>query len=448
MNLGKYSSHVTFLKDEWSSLLTAHAFDAAVVTAGTNETFYGDDQHPPFHAYGHFLRWVPQSDCENAAVLVVPDREPVLFWYAPTDYWYLPSSAPTFCEQTFDIRVFDDLNALHQALKRETSGFSDVACIGPQPSSLEPSNRLAQNEQLIRQLDYRRAFKTDFERDCMVDATNRGAQGHLAAAKAFAEDSSELEIHLAYLRASEQHEAELPYPSIVALNEHGATLHYQKYDREKPAEIRSLLIDAGGKSTCYHSDITRTYAQDQHGEFAELIAAVDGEQQALIEEIKVGTSFLDLHERMNLKISKILCDFDFVSCTPESAHEQRLTDAFFPHGLGHLLGLQTHDVGGHVANAEGSVTPFHQRYDSLRLLRIVEPRMVFTIEPGLYFIPSLLQGLNRHSDVNWEKVEQFMPYGGIRVEDNVFVEADKVVNLTRNAFSAADADAGSAPTAT
>lgn len=440
MHQDAYNAHLDSLLVEWRRLLSENGFDAAIVYAGQNQTYYGDDQEPPFHAYGHFLRWVPASDCEHAVLMVPVDKEPVLLWYTPSDYWYLPSDAPEFAKDAFVVQIHSDLDGLHRSLHQLIQAQSNVAHIGKAFTATSAPASSAQSERLIRQFDYQRAYKTEFELLCMKDATAHGVLGHEAAAQAFAEGGSEYDIHLAYLRASSQREAELPYPSIVAMNDHAATLHYQKYDREPAPEVNSLLIDAGAKDHCYHSDITRTYASCGNDEFVELINAVDQAQQEIIKEIKAGKSYVDLHEEMSRKIAELLTNHDFLTCSAASAFESKIVDAFFPHGLGHLLGLQTHDVGGRIVDESGREVPPHGRYESLRLMRLIETNMVFTIEPGIYFIPSLLAQWRGHQDINWEKVESFMKFGGIRVEDNVFVSPSGPVNLTRDAFRAACAD--------
>jgi len=440
VHLKTYRAHIDHLISEWRALMASNGFDAVVVHAGANETYFGDDQEPPFHAYGHFLRWVPQSDCEHAILVVPMATTPVLFWYAPSDYWYLASDAPEFCEDVFDVRTYPDLDELEKALGELTRTFSNVASFGRSITSSDADAENARIEKLQRQLDFRRAFKTRFERKCMEAATACGVLGHRAASQAFSNGESEYHIHLAYLRASSQHEADLPYPSIVATNRHAATLHYQKYDREPAGKVHSLLIDAGGKAFCYHSDITRTYAATENDEFAELIDYVDDAQQEIIEEISVGKSFLDLHESMCHKVANILCQGRFLTCSPTTAFAERMVDAFFPHGLGHLLGLQTHDVGGRLLDDGVVESPPHDRYKSLRLLRPIEPNMVFTIEPGIYFIPSLLKRWQGHHDFNWEKIDRFLDFGGVRIEDNVFVTENGAINLTREAFNAANAD--------
>ncbi len=127
-----------------------------------------------------------------------------------------------------------------------------------------------------------------------------------------------------------------------------------------------------------------------------------------------------------------------MSCSAEAAFELGITRTFLPHGLGHLLGIQTHDVGGQQTSPTGGLSPPPTAYPALRLTRTVEPGQVFTIEPGIYFIPKLLKELSasEHAQaVDWERVDAFLPHGGIRIEDNVFVGTESVENLTRDAFA-------------
>jgi len=126
--------------------------------------------------------------------------------------------------------------------------------------------------------------------------------------------------------------------------------------------------------------------------------------------------------------------------TPESMVESGVTATFFPHGLGHYLGLQVHDVGGFQADERGGVVARPPGHPYLRLTRTLDAGHVVTIEPGLYFIDLLLAALRQKPqarDVNWAKVEAFRPYGGIRIEDDVACTGDAPENLTRDAFAAA-----------
>ena len=111
---------------------------------------------------------------------------------------------------------------------------------------------------------------------------------------------------------------------------------------------------------------------------------------------------------------------------------------FFPHGLGHLIGRRC--TTSPVSSATPGAIEKPSGHPYLRLTRTIEPRMVMTIEPGIYFIDMLLaelKGKPQASDVNWEKVDRFRQYGGIRIEDDVACTDAAAENLTRDAFAAA-----------
>jgi Xaa-Pro dipeptidase len=370
------------------------------------------------------------------------DTKPTLFFHQQRDYWHQPPTPPDTAD-AIDVRVFDSLDALVDGASRALQSENRTALIGDWSTERTNLSVAEVNpQQLLCRLHYGRAYKTRFEIDCMRRATEIGVQGHLAALAAYRVGASEYDIHQAYLLASKQNETELPYSNIVAQNEHAGVLHYQHYDREPPRQRASFLIDAGGRYRGYASDITRTYAADEKSDFAALVAALDARQQALIASIRPGLNYLALHESMHRAIGELLADFDLVRCSPAEAFESCITDAFIPHGLGHLLGLQTHDVAGHMVSPDGGTRPPPDRYSALRLTRDIGVDQIFTIEPGLYFIPMLLDELRAKpaaKHVNWPVVARFMQYGGIRIEDNVHVTSVGVVNLTRDAFAAAEA---------
>src|SRR5690606_25216178 len=148
------------------------------------------------------------------------------------------------------------------------------AFIGERQPQFEDWGFAAVNPQkLLDRLHFARANKTAYELECLRQASQRAARGHLAAERAFREGASEYAIQMQYLNAAEHTELELPYPNIVGLNENAAVLHYQHQQRQAPKHLRSLLIDAGAEFRGYASDITRTYAAAP-GEFADLISAM------------------------------------------------------------------------------------------------------------------------------------------------------------------------------
>jgi Xaa-Pro dipeptidase len=128
-----------------------------------------------------------------------------------------------------------------------------------------------------------------------------------------------------------------------------------------------------------------------------------------------------------------------IRCSLDEALALELTSTFVPHGLGHLIGLQVHDVAGFAASEDGGRIERPEGHPFLRLTRVLGPGMGVTIEPGLYFIESLLARLRaadtgRHID--WTRVDALAPYGGIRIEDDVVCTEDAPENLSRDAFAA------------
>ena len=125
---------------------------------------------------------------------------------------------------------------------------------------------------------------------------------------------------------------------------------------------------------------------------------------------------------------------DILRATPEEAVEKGLSRAFFPHGLGHHLGIQVHDVAGKQGAPDGTPAPPPMQHPTLRTTRTIEADQVFTVEPGLYFIPMLLRPFreNEHqASFNWTLIDELTPCGGIRIEDNLLVTASGHRNLTR-----------------
>ena len=438
----EYSDHIDTITAQWERALAASGADAAVVPAGFAQMYFQDDQAPTFHPNPHFARFYPDDNCEQSVLLLRPGNRPKLYFHRPASYWYQPPTLPDWAETAFDVEIHDDDEALMKSLVAGVSGSRRIALVGPAESCdlnlpLEAINPKA----LVNRLQFARGKKTPFEVARLREATAVGVRGHIAARDTFREGGSEFDIHMAYLGASRQQESKLPYPNIIALNEHAGVLHYQHYDRTRPEPAHSFLIDAGGRSGGYHSDITRTYSAQPGNEFDDIVAALDAKQLDTVSQVKPGLAFVDLQVRMHREVADLLVGFDILRCSVESAYDRSITDLFFPHGLGHLLGLQTHDVGGHFANEDGELAEPPQRFPKLRFTRAVEPGYVFTVEPGIYFIPSLLKGLAESDagrDVNWPKLETLIPYGGIRIEDNVLVTSDGVENLTRPAFDALD----------
>ena len=433
----RHPEHLRLVASRWAEALEASGIDAVVVAAGRPRVYQFDDLAPFFRPNPHFTLWFPEKHCEGAVLLFTPNNTPALYFLSPADYWHQPAQAPDWAAERFELRNFEAAEALDSAVAKVLRNHRRVAYIGEDPPKDWAVE--ANPTQLIHRLHYQRACKTGFEVACLEHATENGVKGHIAARKAYRAGGSEFDILSAYLTGSGQTEADLPYPCIIGRNEHAAVLHYQHYDRTPPAVDHGFLIDAGASHLGYGSDISRTWPGQGAAAFAELIAALDEQQLALIETIRPGLGYLDLHLAMHRRIAELLNRFGLVRCSADAAYELGLSRTFMPHGLGHLLGLQTHDVGGWQTAPEGGETPPPDAHATLRLTRTIETGMVFTIEPGLYFIPMLLRRLRMAAsarEVNWPQVERMTPWGGARIEDNVLVMEGGARNLTREAFAA------------
>ena len=363
--------------------------------------------------------------------MITPGRRPKLIYLKARDYWHMPPADPSgYWVEHVDIVIINDHEKLAGALPQKPQR---CAVIG---EDIAPNGFGAVNDPtLLNQLDYHRAVKTDYEIECIAAANRRAAPAHQAARAAFIEGACEFEIHQAYCRAAQHTDQELPYGNIIALNQHAAVLHYQKLDRKPPHQRFSLLIDAGASCQGYAADVTRTWATD--ADFLALVEAMHDTQQTLCKQIEAGIDFIALNDRAHRLIAAMLVDAAIADAHPEAVYESGITRYFLPHGLGHLLGLQVHDAGGRMADARGAPLPPPGEHPWLRLTRTLEPGFVLTIEPGLYFIDMLLEELrsSRHGrSINWQRIAQLKPYGGIRIEDNVVVKAHGQRNLTREAF--------------
>ncbi len=436
-----YPAHVEAIKARHDRALERSGAGHAVIFSGAPRLVFLDDYNYPFKANPHFLGWLPLTSNPYCFLIHTPGELPILVYYQEKDYWHTPPADPEgYWTSHFDIRVVHSVDdvAKHLPENRDQCiliGEVDDTAYTFGIDRINPASA-------INILHYARGVKTGYELACMRAASRRGVNGHRAAEEAFRAGGSEYEIHLAYCRAVEHTENELPYGNIIALNEHGAIMHYQHQAREAPAEIRSFLIDAGARVNGYASDITRTYSYND-SEFQEFVDRMDALQLELVAEVKAGVDFKDLHLLTHRKVADLLVAIGLASGSADALIESDVTAAFFPTGLGHLLGIQVHDVGGFMEDEGGNIIDKPSGHPYLRLTRTLEVDQVLTIEPGTYVIDMLLENLEGTPGaamVNKDRVDWLRPFGGARVEDNVRVLADGCENFTRAAFSAIPPD--------
>lgn len=430
-----YAAHLQIQRRHTDEALAATGFDALAIYAGALHMQFLDDQPYPFKPNPHFRLWTPLAEAADCWIVYKPGQRLQLVFLQPVDYWYKPPELPNdFWTDQFDIKIIREASEA----KAHIAGVTRCAFVGEWREEFTDWGFTGRNpEPLMHRLHYVRASKTEYELECMRRASRLAARGHKAAEAAFRAGASEYEINMSYIRGTGQTENELPYPNIVGLNANSAVLHYQNQERTAPSQSRSFLIDAGAQFHGYASDITRTYSRE-NDDFAALIKAMDREQQGMCSEVRAGVDYADIHLGAHRRVAGVLREFDVITAAPDEALASGLSSVFFPHGIGHLLGLQVHDIAGFSVTPDGKQKARPQGHPYLRLTRTLEPGFVVTIEPGLYFIDQLLERARTSplgKQINWKQVERFKPYGGIRVEDNVAATTSEPENLTRPAFA-------------
>ena len=437
-----FPAHIAHVRSLAEQALDREGYDGLVVYSGRPRLHFLDDHGPPFKANPHFLHWVPLQEAPDSFIRYLPGRRPQLIFHQPADYWHKPPDVPTAdWTREFDVEVIRDPAEARSLLDADNRR---LAFLGePAPEFADWNFSAVNPPGLVAFLHYHRAAKTPYELACMREASLLGARGHVAAATAYYDGASEFEVHQAYCSAIGLREQELPYGNIIAFGEGAAILHYTTLGRRRDVPRPTFLIDAGAQFRGYASDITRTHAARTgvDARFLELLHAMDALQLQLCAAVQPGADYREIHLLAHRLIAAALCRAGIiVGCDADEAVTNGLSGVFFPHGIGHLLGLQVHDVAGLAADDTGRTEiprPPGHRY--LRLTRTLEPGVVVTIEPGVYFIDLLLDeaqrnGLGRY--IHWETVRALKRYGGIRVEDDVACTATETPeNLTRDAFA-------------
>ena len=253
-------------------------------------------------------------------------------------------------------------------------------------------------------------------------------EAHRAGMAATPSAKIEADVRAAMERVLIAHNMTCAYGSIVTV--HGEVLHNEQHHH--PVKLGDLLLADVGAETAmgWAADVTRTwpvsgkFSSTQRDIYNVVLAAHD----ACIAKIRPGVEYRDIHLLAAKVIAEGLVDLGILQGNPEDLVEMDAHALFFPHGVGHLLGLDVHDMEdlGDVAGYEsGRVRSDRFGLNYLRLNRPLRPGMLITIEPGFYQVPAILNNAERRSKyqnvVNWERLAQFADVRGIRIEDDVLV---------------------------
>jgi len=284
---------------------------------------------------------------------------------------------------------------------------------------------------LFYALDESRLIKDDYEISLLRKAAKITDNCHLAVMSALPIETNETHIHAEFMyHAIRQGSKHTAYDPICCSGPNCGTLHYIKNDDELDTK-QSILIDAGAEWNNYASDVTRCFpiSGEWSKEHREIYDAVREMQFKTMELIKPDVEWDELHLLAHKILIKNFLKLGIFHGDELEIFKSGVSTVFFPHGLGHLMGMDTHDVGGHP-NYEDS----DEKLRYLRLRRTLQKGMVLTDEPGIYFSPFLIEAgfkdLNKKKFVNEEVMKKYLPIGGVRIEDDILVTETGYENLT------------------
>jgi Xaa-Pro aminopeptidase len=280
-----------------------------------------------------------------------------------------------------------------------------------------------------------RRAKDATEIDTLHQAARATAAGFSALREAIrpgvTERQLQIELETGFFRGGADRTG---YETIIGTGPNSAILHFLPTNRTA-ASGDLLLVDAGAELNRYVIDVTRTYVVGNNPNplQRDLYQIVLAAEEAGIAGCTLGAEWKELHLRIAAQITDGLVQVGLFRGNTESLVERGAHQLFFPHGLGHLVGLGVRDASG--------LLPGRQRDESAKLSNLrmdlpLQENYVTTVEPGVYFIPIILNNpSNRekyHDCVDWDMAERHLAFGGIRIEDNVLVTADGPVVLTKD----------------
>lgn len=410
--------------------------DGLIVLSGGQEITRNNDVTYVFRQKSNFL-YLTGVEEPNCHLLIDPKDRLVTLFIPRTDarykVWlgYVPS--PKEASELFGIDrvLYSDRfkDEVKKAAKKHKKIYTDPDAAKFLNGTLKEPGGTDDLEDALWEL---RAVKTPGELELLREASRISGRAHRAVMKAARPGMKEYEAQAIFeaecLRAGLKH---LAYPSIVAAGKNAAVLHYHRNN----AEIKKgdfLLIDAGGELNGYGADITRTFpvgARFNTRQKDVYTVVLEAQKQCIGQALPEKTS-LDLHLCAMRVLADGLKSMKILKGKTDDLMENGAVRLFFPHGIGHLLGLDVHDGMGGKRRAMPNPSKIKMRF-----IAKLEPGFVITVEPGLYFIDVLLNDRkNREkykSFVDFDRAESFIDIGGVRIEDDIVIgEQGSPLNLT------------------
>lgn len=290
---------------------------------------------------------------------------------------------------------------------------------------------------LIKAVVAQRSIKTTEEIIQMEDAVNITRSMHLTAMQSTAPDFYEYEVVGAIHQSLHAAHAELAYPIIFSIN--GQTLHNHHHDNLMPSGALALNDSGAENAFGYAGDITRTFPvngrfSNQQKEIYELVLKMEKDS---IAACSAGTPYREIHLLSNKILLEGLKEIGILQGAVDDMLAAGVAGMFMPHGLGHMIGMDVHDMED-LGEQYVGYTPQIQRstmlgLKSLRLAKPLENGFVITVEPGIYFIPQLIDKMRAEKQymdfVQYDRLEQYRDFGGVRIEDDVHISENGPVVL-------------------
>jgi len=284
------------------------------------------------------------------------------------------------------------------------------------------------SEDLIRVIVSQRNYKTEEELVEIEKGVDTTVNMHVKAMKMLRPGMKELDVVLEIEKIAKATGGNISFPTIATIN--GQFLHNHYYGNTVK-EGQLFLLDAGAEvPSGYAGDLSSTFPVGKtfSGLQKEIFNIVLKAHYASVDELKPGNEFKNAHSKACLKIAEGLKGIGLMKGNPAEAVEAGAHALFFPCGTGHMMGLDIHDMEnfGEVEVGYGGKPKSTQfGLKSLRLGRELEPGFVLTIEPGIYFIPELIDQWRSQAKfmeyLNYDAIEKFKDFGGIRNEENYLI---------------------------
>ena len=288
----------------------------------------------------------------------------------------------------------------------------------------------AASMKFIRAVINQRNYKSAEEIEQIEEAINVSVDMHCAAMRAVRPGTTEAQIVSIVHAEAAKHNFDLSFPIIATVN--GQTLHNHAYGTEPLKEGQMFLLDSGCENAMHYAgDLTTTMPVGKH--FTEQQRTVCNilrtAHLAAVNALKPGIEFRDVHNIVLTEIAKGMTDLGLMKGNPEEAARAGAACMFLPHGLGHMMGLDVHDMENlgevNVGYEEGRSKSTQFGFKSLRLAKALEPGYVFTVEPGIYFIPDLIDKWRAEKQftdfICYDKLDAWRNFGGIRNEEDWLV---------------------------